>query len=62
MRDLATKLGEACYWLNLIELLALTGVTYVSNRENYCKIPTLDVFIYIKIQILIRCKLFENLN
>ncbi|CAG9792165.1 unnamed protein product [Diatraea saccharalis] len=35
VRDLATKLGDACYWLNLIELLALTGVTYVSNRENY---------------------------
>ncbi|CAH0721499.1 unnamed protein product, partial [Brenthis ino] len=35
MRDFAAKLGEACYWLNLIELLALTGVTYVSNRENY---------------------------
>ncbi|XP_045459656.1 post-GPI attachment to proteins factor 2-like [Melitaea cinxia] len=35
MRVLATKLGEACYWLNLIELFALTGVTYVSNRENY---------------------------
>ncbi|RVE43817.1 hypothetical protein evm_011528 [Chilo suppressalis] len=34
-RELATKLGDACYWLNLIELLALTGVTYVSNRENY---------------------------
>ncbi|KAJ0179515.1 hypothetical protein K1T71_005227 [Dendrolimus kikuchii] len=32
---LATRLGEACYWLNFIELLALTGVTYVSNRENY---------------------------
>ncbi|CAH2092222.1 unnamed protein product [Euphydryas editha] len=35
MRNLATKLGEACYWLNLIELFALTGVTYISNRENY---------------------------
>ncbi|CAK1551993.1 unnamed protein product [Leptosia nina] len=31
----ATKLGNACYWLNLVELFALTGVTYVSNRENY---------------------------
>ncbi|KAL4709354.1 hypothetical protein ACJJTC_007086 [Scirpophaga incertulas] len=37
VRESATKLGDACYWLNLIELLALTGVTYVSNRENYCK-------------------------
>ncbi|XP_012547142.2 post-GPI attachment to proteins factor 2-like isoform X1 [Bombyx mandarina] len=35
VRVQANKLGEACYWLNLIELLALTGVTYVSNRENY---------------------------
>ncbi|XP_023942868.2 post-GPI attachment to proteins factor 2-like isoform X1 [Bicyclus anynana] len=35
VRNLAINLGEACYWLNLIELLALTGVTYVSNRENY---------------------------
>ncbi|XP_045492051.1 post-GPI attachment to proteins factor 2-like [Colias croceus] len=34
-RTLASKLGDACYWLNLIELFALTGVTYVSNRENY---------------------------
>ncbi|XP_013185659.1 post-GPI attachment to proteins factor 2-like [Amyelois transitella] len=34
-RILATKLGEACYWLNFVEILALTGVTYVSNRENY---------------------------
>ncbi|XP_072941737.1 post-GPI attachment to proteins factor 2-like [Epargyreus clarus] len=34
-RKEALKLGEACYWLNLIELFALTGVTYVSNRENY---------------------------
>ncbi|XP_075972190.1 post-GPI attachment to proteins factor 2-like [Anticarsia gemmatalis] len=34
-RALATKLGEACYWLNFIELSALTGVTYISNRENY---------------------------
>ncbi|XP_045521408.1 post-GPI attachment to proteins factor 2-like [Pieris brassicae] len=35
MRLTATKLGKACYWLNLVELFALTGVTYVSNRENY---------------------------
>ncbi|KAL0839791.1 hypothetical protein ABMA28_016424 [Loxostege sticticalis] len=34
-RLLAIKLGDACYWLNFIELFALTGVTYVSNRENY---------------------------
>ncbi|KPJ00979.1 PREDICTED: post-GPI attachment to proteins factor 2-like [Papilio xuthus] len=35
VRNQATKLGDACYWLNLLELFALTGVTYVSNRENY---------------------------
>ncbi|PZC82482.1 post-GPI attachment to proteins factor 2-like [Helicoverpa armigera] len=34
-RTAATKLGHACYWLNFIELFALTGVTYISNRENY---------------------------
>ncbi|CAG9091505.1 hypothetical protein JYU34_009723 [Plutella xylostella] len=34
-RKTAQKLGVACYWLNLVELFALTGVTYVSNRENY---------------------------
>ncbi|CAG4951432.1 unnamed protein product [Parnassius apollo] len=43
-RVLADKLGEACYWLNLLELFSLTGVTYVSNRENY--------FIHEKIFIL----------
>ncbi|XP_077294914.1 post-GPI attachment to proteins factor 2-like [Arctopsyche grandis] len=34
-RTLAKKLTEACYWLNLVEVCALTGVTYISNRENY---------------------------
>ncbi|GBP43675.1 Post-GPI attachment to proteins factor 2-like [Eumeta japonica] len=34
-RKEATKLSLACYWLNLMEIFALTGVTYVSNRENY---------------------------
>lgn len=24
-----------CYWLNLIEIAAICGVTYISNRENY---------------------------
>lgn len=24
-----------CYWLNIIEISAICGVTYISNRENY---------------------------
>ncbi|XP_050428622.1 post-GPI attachment to proteins factor 2-like [Adelges cooleyi] len=24
-----------CYWLNLIEIITICGVTYISNRENY---------------------------
>jgi hypothetical protein len=24
-----------CYWLNIIEIAAICGVTYISNRENY---------------------------
>lgn len=24
-----------CYWLNLIEIASICGVTYISNRENY---------------------------
>ncbi|VVC35856.1 Frag1/DRAM/Sfk1 [Cinara cedri] len=24
-----------CYWLNIIEVSAICGVTYISNRENY---------------------------
>lgn len=29
---------EMVYWLNLIEISSLCGVTYVSNRENYRKL------------------------
>jgi len=28
-----------CYWLNLIEIAAICGVTYISNRENYRTYP-----------------------
>ncbi|XP_014209202.1 post-GPI attachment to proteins factor 2-like [Copidosoma floridanum] len=30
-----SKLLNVCYWLNLAEVAALCGVTYISNRENY---------------------------
>jgi post-GPI attachment to proteins factor 2 len=29
------RLLSICYWLNVIEISSLLGVTYVSNRENY---------------------------
>lgn len=31
------RLLSICYWLNVIEISSLLGVTYVSNRENYRK-------------------------
>ncbi|XP_049938509.1 post-GPI attachment to proteins factor 2-like [Schistocerca serialis cubense] len=31
----ANRLLNLCYWLNMLEIGALCGVTYVSNRENY---------------------------
>lgn len=31
----ATKLAAIVHYLNLIEIAALAGVTYVSNKENY---------------------------
>jgi len=31
----ATRLASIVHWLNLIEISALAGVTYVSNKENY---------------------------
>lgn len=36
---------DVCYWLNLTEVGALCGVTYISNRENYRK-----TFLYIRKQ------------
>ncbi|CAD6227299.1 GSCOCG00006087001-RA-CDS [Cotesia congregata] len=29
------RLLNLCFWLNIIEIAALCGVTYISNRENY---------------------------
>ena len=29
------KLLNLCYWLNIAELAALCGVTYISSEENY---------------------------
>lgn len=29
------RLLDLCFWLNITEIIALCGVTYVSNRENY---------------------------
>jgi len=31
----SSLLINICYWLNLIEISAICGVTYISNRENY---------------------------
>lgn len=31
----ATRLANVVHWLNLIEISALGGVTYISNKENY---------------------------
>ncbi|KAK7874484.1 hypothetical protein R5R35_001569 [Gryllus longicercus] len=31
----AIRLLDVCFWLNVVEIAALCGVTYISNRENY---------------------------
>ena len=36
-RLLGFKLLNLCYWLNIAEVAALCGVTYISNKENYGK-------------------------
>ncbi|XP_067000433.1 post-GPI attachment to proteins factor 2-like [Anabrus simplex] len=33
--DKGNKLLNVCYWLSILEIVALCGVTYISNRENY---------------------------
>lgn len=33
----ANRLISVLFWLSIIEIVALTGVTYISNRENYRK-------------------------
>ena len=34
---LGCRLLNLCFWLNIAEIAALSGVTYISNRENYCE-------------------------
>ncbi|XP_043505782.1 post-GPI attachment to proteins factor 2-like [Polistes fuscatus] len=34
-RIVGCRLLNLCYWLNIAEVAALSGVTYISNRENY---------------------------
>lgn len=31
------RLLNLCFWLNIAEIASLSGVTYISNRENYCE-------------------------
>ncbi|XP_019696342.1 post-GPI attachment to proteins factor 2-like isoform X1 [Harpegnathos saltator] len=35
LKIMGSRLLNLCYWLNIAEVAALSGVTYVSNRENY---------------------------
>ncbi|XP_076630277.1 post-GPI attachment to proteins factor 2-like isoform X2 [Colletes latitarsis] len=35
LRIMGCRLLNLCYWLNIAEVAALCGVTYISNRENY---------------------------
>lgn len=35
VRILGCRLLNLCYWINIAEVAALCGVTYISNRENY---------------------------
>jgi len=37
LKIMGSRLLNLCYWLNIAEVAALSGVTYISNRENYCK-------------------------
>lgn len=34
-RSSGQKLLNICYWLNVLEVASLCGVTYISNKENY---------------------------
>lgn len=38
----AKRLISILFWLSIIEIVALTGVTYISNRENYRKYYTFN--------------------
>ena len=35
LKIMGSRLLNLCYWLNIGEVAALCGVTYISNRENY---------------------------
>ncbi|XP_029673453.1 post-GPI attachment to proteins factor 2-like [Formica exsecta] len=35
LKIMGSRLLNLCYWLNIAEVAALCGVTYISNRENY---------------------------
>lgn len=41
-----SRLLNLCYWLNIAEVAALCGVTYISNRENYGKYNFINLFMY----------------
>lgn len=46
---LGCRLLNLCFWLNIAEIAALSGVTYISNRENYCELnlyPNFSFFIF----------------
>lgn len=38
----AARLASIVHWLNMIEICALAGVTYVSNKENYRELKASD--------------------
>uniref|UniRef100_A0A2S2QDP6 Post-GPI attachment to proteins factor 2-like n=1 Tax=Sipha flava TaxID=143950 RepID=A0A2S2QDP6_9HEMI len=42
-----------CYWLNIIEVVAICGVTYISNRENYRTYICIYICIYIIIYAMV---------
>jgi hypothetical protein len=39
----ANQLAKIVHYLNLIEICALAGVTYVSNKENYRELKSAEV-------------------
>lgn len=48
--QIAQRLVRLVFWLHIIEITALCGVTYVSNRENYRKyILSTPLYIFLRI-------------
>lgn len=41
----AKKLANVVHYLNLIEICALAGVTYVSNKENYRELNPVELVV-----------------